>query len=178
MNSKFKKELKLWKNLGFLNPDNLSHNLVENLPHKYAARAIIVTNDKKIVLIDVVNKNIHNIVGGQIEDNETIEDGLKRECLEESGYNVSIIKKIGYTELWREKYISFSFCFLVKAIGDPIDLSITKEEEEEGHKICKYDYDDALNILRSELEKTRDISVQRSLLYLNDIENDLINMVK
>lgn len=45
-----------------------------------------------------IKRNGWEMPGGKIETNETVEEAAKRECLEESGYNVDVIamRDIGY----------------------------------------------------------------------------------
>jgi len=60
-----------------------------------AIRAIIL-KENTILMIFLGKTNEYKFPGGGIEENETIEEALKREVLEEVGYNVvKIGKKIG-----------------------------------------------------------------------------------
>jgi 8-oxo-dGTP pyrophosphatase MutT (NUDIX family) len=173
MKNRFQKEIDQIKKIGFLNPYNLSEELVHHLPNNYSVRAIIITPANKVVIIYRSSFKIHNIVGGHVEDNESLQGALIRECKEESGYDISEIKLIGYIELWRKKYKSFSFCFLVRGIGFPSKINITKEEEEEGHEIFEYDYTEALEIFKKELKETNSASVERALLFLLEAQKYL-----
>jgi len=60
-----------------------------------AVRGIIL-NDNKILMIYSEKTKEYKFPGGGIEENETAEEALKREVLEEAGYNINkIIEKIG-----------------------------------------------------------------------------------
>jgi 8-oxo-dGTP pyrophosphatase MutT (NUDIX family) len=60
-----------------------------------AVRAIII-KENNILMVFLEKTNEYKFPGGGIEKNETIEEALKREVLEEAGYKViEIAKKIG-----------------------------------------------------------------------------------
>jgi len=60
-----------------------------------AVRAIIL-NKNYILMVFLGRTNEYKFPGGGVEENETIEEALKREVVEEVGYNVTkIVKKIG-----------------------------------------------------------------------------------
>lgn len=179
MINRFQKELKNYHNLGFLNPHNLSDKEASLLPIKYGTRTVIITNDNKVVLIKVKGMNVHTLVGGGIEDGEEIEDGMIRECMEESGYDVSIISRLGHIELWRKKYKRFIFGFLVRAIGEPNTLSLTEDEIRLGHEVCKYSIREALNILEEDIKNSNNnLASIRSLMFLKEAQKYIQNVVK
>ncbi len=179
MINRFQKELKNYQNLGLLNPHNLSDKEASLLTIKYGARIVVVTDKNKIVLIKVKGINAHTLVGGGIEDGESIEEGMFRECMEESGYDVSVISRLGYIELWRKKYKRFIFGFLVRAIGKPKSLSLTDDEIELGHEVCEYSIDDALKILENDIKNSNNnLASIRSLMFLKEAQKYIKNMVK
>jgi 8-oxo-dGTP pyrophosphatase MutT (NUDIX family) len=60
-----------------------------------AARAVII-NKNKILMVRLGKTKEYKFPGGGIEENETTEEALKREVLEEAGCNVTkIVEKIG-----------------------------------------------------------------------------------
>jgi 8-oxo-dGTP pyrophosphatase MutT (NUDIX family) len=173
MINRFQKELKNYHNLGFLNPHNLSDKEASLLPIKYGTRTVIITDDNKVVLIKVKGINAHTLVGGGIED------GMIRECMEESGYDVSIISRLGYIELWRKKYKRFIFGFLVKAKGNPSALKLTEDEIELGHEVCKYQVEKALKILERDIKNSNNnLASVRSLMFLKEAQKYIKNVVK
>jgi 8-oxo-dGTP pyrophosphatase MutT (NUDIX family) len=101
MEIKFQKELDSFKKLGFLNPLNLLEDDVSLLPIKYSVRTIILLENKKIVIVKSENGKYHTVVGGGVEENETIEEAIIRETKEESGYNIEIISNLGYLEYFK-----------------------------------------------------------------------------
>ena len=59
-----------------------------------AARAILFKNNK-IALLHVTKYDYHKLPGGGVEKGETVEEGLKREILEEAGCDIEIIGEVG-----------------------------------------------------------------------------------
>jgi 8-oxo-dGTP pyrophosphatase MutT (NUDIX family) len=60
-----------------------------------AGRAIIL-RENNILMVVLGKTNEYKFPGGGVEENETIEEALKREVLEETGYNViRVNEKIG-----------------------------------------------------------------------------------
>ena len=50
-----------------------------------AVRAVVFDDENKVALINVLNRSYYKLPGGGIEESESMEDALKRECLEEIG---------------------------------------------------------------------------------------------
>ena len=109
---------------------NLSH-----LPLVYKSKAVLINSKNEIVLVNVPSKNKLSIPGGKMEEGEDIYSTLVRECKEETGYDVEIIAPLGYVKLYRKKYISITFVFIVNALGKPGPLSLMSDELSEGHEI-------------------------------------------
>ncbi len=178
METRFEKELESFKKLGFLNHLNLSEEEGLLRPVTYNARAVVLLKNNKIILIKAENGGYHSIVGGGIEENETIEEALIREVKEESGYDISILCKIGYLEYWTKKYRKFDFCFLVQAIGEASPLSLTEQELNFGHEILELDINDALKVLKNDAKDQSKVVSIRSLIQLGEAQKCLENMVK
>ncbi len=75
------------------------------------ARAVVV-NDGKVLILFNPKTNAYTVPGGGVDEGETVEQAVKREALEESGYEVEPVKKIWSNfyevpmELEGEKFIS------------------------------------------------------------------------
>jgi len=66
-----------------------------NIIFRNAVRAVII-NKNNLLMAHLEKTNVYKFPGGGKNDNETIEEALKREVLEEVGYNVkNIYEKIG-----------------------------------------------------------------------------------
>lgn len=175
---KFKEELESKNRICFLNPFNFSEDQIKELPLEYSTRVVVLTEENEVVLIKVNKGDYHTLVGGEIEEGETILEGMFRECMEESGYNVSVVTQLGYIEFCKKKYKRFAFGFLVKAIGEQKELSLTDEEIEQGHEVFKYSIDKALEILENDYKKDENSASFRSLLFLQEAQKYLNSVVK
>ncbi len=173
MELRFKEEIGSWNKIGFLNPHDLSSEYIATLPVRYGTRVIIVVGEDKIAIVNMKNKNLHTLIGGNIEDNENIEEGLLRECLEESGYTISEITVLGYIELWRKKYRRFVFGFIAKAIGTPAPLKLTEEEKESGHEVMLCSIEEAIDLLDADNDPSDNLTSIRSLMLLEEAKKHI-----
>jgi len=171
---KYLHEIGAEKQLAFLNPNNFSGKEAENLPIYYSTRVAMITEDNKIILIKT-GKNMHTLVGGQVEENEDIFLSLKRECKEESGYDIKDIKILGHIELWKKSYKRIVICFLVATLGNPSSLNLMDAEIKEGHEVFKYSLDESLIILEEDSKKEIPgrLSSLRSLIVLKEAQEYL-----
>jgi 8-oxo-dGTP diphosphatase len=89
--------------------------------------AIIPFPEEKILLVKrdtVPFKGYWALPGGRMDTGETVEQTIVRECREETGLQVEIIRKIGeYVEKGVKDDIEYEYyptCFLVKVVGGEI----------------------------------------------------------
>ena len=101
---------------------------------RYIARrgayAVIQNNDRQIGLIETGNG--YFLPGGGIDPGETEIDALKRELIEETGYQISVIREIGaaveYIEASREKtYYQIQSTFYRVQLGSKTGEGIEKD---------------------------------------------------
>ena len=96
-----------------INVENVSEEEAAKYKTREAARAIVFDDDNLIALLHATKNFYYKLPGGGIEAGETKEDALKRECKEEIGCNVEIIKELGSTVEYRKKHgIKTSFLLL------------------------------------------------------------------
>lgn len=68
-----------------------------NIPSVYS----VILNDAKDKVLTVRNGKGHYFLpGGGLEENESHEEGIEREMLEETGYNISINSYIGKAKMY------------------------------------------------------------------------------
>jgi 8-oxo-dGTP diphosphatase len=97
------------------------------------ATAIIPFPQDKILLI---KRNTRPFVGywalpgGRVDSGETVEQTIVRECKEETGLDIAIVRKIGeYVEKGVKDYVDYEYyptCFLVRVVGG----EVKKQESE------------------------------------------------
>ena len=89
----FAEETRIWAPLGTM---RITCYLTDNMPpRKYvsSARAVVIDRDRVLLVQDPDESHI--IPGGRLEPGETIEDAMRREVIEESGWSLAFCKPIG-----------------------------------------------------------------------------------
>ena len=126
-------------------------NSNEYEPKEYIDRkttkAVIVNQEGKVLLFD------SNLIGGGVEENETYEEALHREALEEAGAKIEIIKYLGdaiqYRDFIKRKYlVKGYYCKYIESLG----LATTTQDDEVGIEAQWFNPDDALTNLQNEIE--------------------------
>jgi len=105
--------------LQVLNPENVSQPEWEAYPVRKAVRALVFDELNNMALLHVTNNQFYKLPGGGMEAGEDNETALQRECQEEIGCAVEILKEIGSIIEYR-KFASLqqiSFCYLAKLKG-------------------------------------------------------------
>ena len=120
----------------------------EKFTGKYSFRETcfgIVKNDNKIL---VVNKNNqYSLVGGGIEERETFEECLKREFLEESGYEITDIKELVCIDCYWLAANKYPMLSRVNVFEVAVDLINKKEALESDCYVEWIDMDNATSLL-------------------------------
>jgi 8-oxo-dGTP diphosphatase len=115
----------------------LEHKELNDPEIRIAARAIILNQDGKMALFNKSNKNEYKLPGGGVEEGEDVEIALRRECLEETGCNIEIVKELCTIDEHRENYnfTQTSYVYVTKVVGEPGKLHLTEKEIAEGGRL-------------------------------------------
>lgn len=125
------------KFLTTLNPEQVTEEEAKSYTVRTAVRAIVFDKDNNVALLSVSNKNYYKLPGGGVEEGESIQEALQRECQEELGCNIEIISELGELVEYRKQFNlkQISPCYIAKVIGDKGVPSFTEEELKDGFQI-------------------------------------------
>jgi ADP-ribose pyrophosphatase YjhB (NUDIX family) len=117
-----------------LRDEDIFPNSTNSFTTKYdharvAVKAILLNEQGKIALVGTQNRLL---LGGGVEAGESLAEAMKRECVEECGYDVEIIDEVGYAQEYRaqNKRPQKTICFVAKVSGGSgIPSSVQKDEQ-------------------------------------------------
>ncbi|RYX78709.1 NUDIX domain-containing protein [bacterium] len=102
-----------------------------------AVRAVLRDSEGRIALMYSSRRNYYKLPGGGVDNDEDLEDALRRELLEEVGATVIINDELGQVVEWRDyknfKQISHAYTATLK--GDSVTPSLTESEIAEGFEV-------------------------------------------
>ena len=129
-----------------INPENVSDSEADKYLIRKAARAIVFDKNKSIALLHATKNYYYKLPGGGIEEGEDNEMALKRECKEEIGCVVKIIKELGSTVEYRKRYNlkQISYCYIAELVGEKGVPDLEQDEIDEGFETVWMSIEDAL----------------------------------
>lgn len=127
----------------------------KNYRVRRAARAVILNTDGTIAMQFTEGRGSHKLPGGGAEEDESIQDALRREIKEEVGCEIEVVEPIGITIEYRKKYelLQISYVYLAKvkgAIGAP---QFDEGEVEDGMVSFWTDIDTAISLTKNDVPK-------------------------
>ena len=137
---------------------------INNPSIRRAVRTILLNDFGEIALLHKTKKNEYKLIGGGIENDETLEQALKREVLEEAGCEISILDELGYVEEYRtlNNFVQTSYVYISKVLRNTGKLHLTEKEKAEGSELCWYTPEKALNQISDSFYKLSDLPLANS----------------
>ena len=132
--------------IAFINIENVSEKETGRFKSREAARAIVFDGDNLVAILHATKTFYYKLPGGGIEAGETNEMALSRECKEEIGCDVEIVKELGSTLEYRKRYKlkQTSYCYIAKLKGEKEIPKLEKDEIAEGFETVWLPIDEAL----------------------------------
>lgn len=121
--------------LAKFNQENVSVEEEKQLEQRRSVRGVVLDTDNNIALLFTQDKGYYSIPGGGVNDDETYEQGIIRECKEETGCDTEIVKYIGTTLEYRknDRQISEAWGYILKVVGKK-GTSVLVGDEDESEK--------------------------------------------
>lgn len=122
---------------------------------RLTGKAVVFDQARNVALIGNSVNTFYLLPGGGIEDDETIEEGIVRECLEEIGCGVILRDGLGVVEDYRnrDKKRCLSHGFIAEVVGEKGVLRLTEEETKNGLHVIWEPLSKAITILEKEVEQ-------------------------
>lgn len=160
------------KLLKTINPNNISDSEISNWLHRSTARAIVLDEENHVGLLYVSSKNYYKLPGGGVEEDESLEEALKRECLEELGTEIFVVDEVGIIVEYREfeRVHQTSHCFVAKVISEKMQPNFTEEELSSGFEIEWVKLSEGLRLLnlRQTVDSEGKFIEQRDFTFLSE----------
>lgn len=162
------------------NIENVSDDEARQLRHRRAVRGIVIDSDNNIALLHAKNEGYYGLPGGGVDSEETYEQGIARECKEEVGCDIEIMKYIGTTFEYRKRnnLLNESWGYITKVIGEkgsPI-LVGDENEAEKNSVLIWVSLKEAIRLMESipiQSELYNQYCVDRDLIFLRTAEKNL-----
>ena len=126
-----------------------------------AVRAILLDSDGKIGMIEATTGNYYKLPGGGVDEGESHEQALRRELIEEAGYEIEIKAELGYTIEYRCQWPKFprsgleqySYCYVARA-GTFVGAAPEEDEAADGFELVWLELDEAIKRLANVIPHT------------------------
>lgn len=124
---------------------------------RLTVKAIVFDDKDKVALVGNKINSFYLLPGGGVNETESIEEGLRRECLEEIGCQIDILGTIGTIEDFRDRdeMHCINHCYIAKLIGEKGELKLTEEEKANGLHTIWVSLNEAVDILNKGVDKLK-----------------------
>ncbi len=138
-----------------LNPDNITDEVAAGLKTRFAARGVVFDENNNVAILPVTAHGYYKLPGGGIEEGEDSVEAFRRECLEEIGTDVEVMKELGSIVEYRAQFslVQTSYCYLAKAIGERKKATFTQHELDNGFEEAIWvPIDEAIELMNSQAD--------------------------
>lgn len=134
-------------------PDKEDDKEKINFEDRVTGKAIVFDDDSNVALVGTKVNSFYLLPGGGIDQGESIEVGIIRECLEEIGCIVELKIPIGTVDDYRnrDRKHCINYCYTAKLIEQKGELTLTEDEKKNGLHVIWVPLDEAIKILKKEV---------------------------
>lgn len=117
-----------------------------------SARVILLNKEGNMATQYLNTYTYHKLPGGGVDAGESIEEALKREVREEVGCDCEIIRPVGMTIEYRNKYqlLHISYCYVANVVGEIGQPALEGGEIEEGQETLWLTPEEVLEKMKSD----------------------------
>lgn len=122
------------------------------------AKGIVLDSHRKVALVSKKGSGFYFLPGGGIEEGESTEEALKRECAEEMGQSIKIERKFATTSEYRAKSAELyeTSCFIARLSEDGQDLEVIPDDSLLGMEVLWIGKPEAIELLKKQAKKITD----------------------
>lgn len=160
------------KKIGTINEHNFSRDKISKLPIRKKVRGLIYKNKNTLVCVEenvYEMKHLLKLPGGSVEKNESNIKAIKREILEETGYQIDNIKCIGFIENIRKEHLLHMTYYVAKTKGKKKKIKLTDAELKVETKPIEINIETALKRIKHEYDKAHHDSSLRDIMVFNEL---------
>lgn len=160
-----------------LNPNNTSAEISSTYERKFSARGVVFDENNNVALLPATAHNYYKLPGGGLDDGEDQVEAFRRECAEEIGTDVEVIKELGDVIEYRDEKlcIQTSHCYMARAVGDRQKPVFTERESKNGFKEAVWvSLDKAIELMESSSTENyfAKFIVERDLFILKKVKSE------
>lgn len=124
-------------------------------------KAVVINNEGKFGFVTNSLHGFYLLAGGGAES-DNLEEEIQRECNEEINFEIKIIREIGWIHEYRNREAKEykTVCFFVKVIKKINKDTRTEDEKKNDLQFIWLDKDEAVNILKEQVEKVKNGKVK------------------
>ena len=161
------------KLLRVFNEENVLQDKLDMFEKRSSVRAVVIDKNNNVALLYSNKFKYHTIPGGGVEQGETVEQAVKRECKEEVGCVTEIISGVGEIIEVREKneLINNIHCYMVSVSGEKGKSVFTQDETEDQFVVIWVTLEEAIKHIESDSESGSldyKYTKQRNIIFLNE----------